>query len=62
MNELSFSLTDSQTKALSDIKKSFLANTQSMRLIQGDVGSGKTIIAVFSLIQAFENNLYNLGQ
>ena len=50
LNELSFSLTDSQTKALSDIKKSFLANTQSMRLIQGDVGSGKTILVIIACL------------
>ena len=38
LSSLQFSLTDSQKQALQDIKKSYISNTQSMRLIQGDVG------------------------
>ncbi len=48
LEKLDFSLTNSQKEALLDIKKSFLSRTQSMRLIQGDVGSGKTILAILA--------------
>ncbi|MDG1956224.1 MAG: ATP-dependent DNA helicase RecG [Candidatus Thioglobus sp.] len=53
---LNFDLTEAQSRCIREIHED-LSNTEPMlRLLQGDVGSGKTIVAVFSLIQAVENN------
>ncbi|KAF0135295.1 MAG: ATP-dependent DNA helicase RecG [Candidatus Saganbacteria bacterium] len=55
MANLPFSLTTSQKKVFDEIKID-LANDYSMnRLLQGDVGSGKTIIAVLSALIAINN-------
>lgn len=42
---LKFSLTKDQRKAVLDIKRDLISNQRMNRLIQGDVGSGKTIVA-----------------
>ena len=56
LNSLEFDLTDAQSRCIKEIHED-LSNTEPMlRLLQGDVGSGKTIVAVFSLIQAVEND------
>ena len=56
LNSLKFDLTDAQSRCIKEIHED-LSNTEPMlRLLQGDVGSGKTIVAVFSLIQAVEND------
>jgi len=56
LNSLEFNLTAAQSRCIKEIHED-LSNTEPMlRLLQGDVGSGKTIVAVFSLIQAVENN------
>ena len=53
---LNFDLTEAQSRCIKEIHED-LSNTEPMlRLLQGDVGSGKTIVAVFSLIQAVEND------
>ena len=54
---LPFVLTASQKNAISDIKNSFLKSYPTKRLIQGDVGSGKTIIAI---IASYFSKLSNL--
>ena len=46
---LPFKLTDSQVKAVEDIKKDFNSPKHMNRLILGDVGSGKTIISFLAL-------------
>jgi ATP-dependent DNA helicase RecG len=52
-----FELTKSQVNVLNEIKKD-LSNPEPMsRLLQGDVGSGKTIIAIASLLIVIEKNL-----
>ena len=55
LSKLPFSLTDSQDVALKslihDLKRPFPMN----RLLQGDVGSGKTVVAAFALLLAAEN-------
>ena len=56
LNSLEFNLTAAQSRCIKEIHED-LSNTEPMlRLLQGDVGSGKTIVAVFSLIQAVEND------
>jgi ATP-dependent DNA helicase RecG len=50
-----FNLTSSQKKVLTEILNDLATNNQMNRLIQGDVGSGKTIIAFISAIIAIEN-------
>ncbi len=56
VNNLSFILTNDQKKALKEINKDLCSSTKMFRLLQGDVGSGKTII---SLLSAF--NCINSG-
>lgn len=52
---LPFELTDGQKSALSDIKKDVRSGNQMNRLIQGDVGSGKTIVAIGAILMALDN-------
>ncbi len=57
LNTLPFKLTNSQVKVLNEIKKDLSNPLPMSRLLQGDVGSGKTIIAIASLLIAIEKNL-----
>jgi len=52
---LPFELTDGQKSALSDIKKDVRSGNQMNRLIQGDVGSGKTVVALGAILMALDN-------
>jgi len=54
-NELPFELTGAQKKVLKDIRKDTSTGVQMNRLVQGDVGSGKTIVAVMSILLAVDN-------
>ena len=56
INNLDFKLTNDQLKSLKEINSDLCANTKMFRLLQGDVGSGKTIV---SLISAY--NTINSG-
>lgn len=51
---LPFSLTPGQQAALEDIKRDMASSDQMLRLLQGDVGSGKTIVSFLAMIQAVE--------
>lgn len=53
--KLPFQLTDGQKSALSDIKHDLKSGLQMNRLIQGDVGSGKTIVAIGAMLMAIDN-------
>lgn len=55
-NSLGFNLTDSQFKALNEIVHDMTSQKRMNRLLIGDVGSGKTIVAVLSSILAVKNN------
>ena len=52
---LPFPLTGSQESAISDIRSDMSAPNRMLRLLQGDVGSGKTVVAVMAMLQAVEN-------
>ncbi len=54
-HNLPFSLTNAQQTAVSDIDQDLNKNTPMLRLIQGDVGSGKTIVAALACCTAIEN-------
>ncbi len=48
INKLSFSLTNDQLNSLKQINRDLSTSTKMFRLLQGDVGSGKTIVALLS--------------
>jgi len=54
---LPFQLTGAQRRVLKDIADDLAAPSTMLRLLQGDVGSGKTIVAVMALVMAMENGL-----
>lgn len=56
MSILTFKLTQGQQKVLSEIKKDMAKESSMNRLLQGDVGSGKTVIAIYATLIAIENN------
>lgn len=51
---LPFSLTSSQRDALSEIERDLAGETRMLRLLQGDVGSGKTIVALIAMANVVE--------
>jgi len=51
---LPFELTEGQSEALSDIRTDLESGTQMNRLIQGDVGSGKTVVAMIAMLMAVD--------
>ena len=57
LNSLEFELTSAQSRVWSEIKQDFKKETPMRRLLQGDVGSGKTIIAALAALQASQNKL-----
>lgn len=53
---LPFDLTNAQKRVLKEIRQDLGSNAQMNRLLQGDVGSGKTIVAFMSMLMALDNN------
>ena len=51
---LPYALTSAQTRTLQEIKDDLEQPYRMMRLLQGDVGSGKTIVALLSMLRAVE--------
>ncbi len=51
---LPFALTDGQLTALTEIEADMASDRRMLRLLQGDVGSGKTIVALLALLGAVE--------
>ena len=51
---LPFELTSSQTRALEEIMADMASATRMLRLLQGDVGSGKTVVAFLAMLNAVE--------
>jgi ATP-dependent DNA helicase RecG len=54
-NHLPFALTNAQKKVLKEIRNDMGNPAQMNRLLQGDVGSGKTIVALMSMLLALDN-------
>jgi ATP-dependent DNA helicase RecG len=52
---LPFELTNAQKRVLKEIRADLGSNAQMNRLLQGDVGSGKTIVAFMSMLMALDN-------
>ena len=52
---LNFELTTAQKRVMKEIRLDFATGFQMNRLLQGDVGSGKTIIAIMSILLAHDN-------
>ena len=54
-NHLPFELTNAQKRVIKEIRNDMGSNAQMNRLLQGDVGSGKTIVAFMSMLLALDN-------
>ena len=54
---LPFSLTEAQKRVVREIRTDLNSDAQMNRLLQGDVGSGKTIVAVLCMLMALDNNM-----
>lgn len=53
---LPFKLTQAQQRVTKEIYQDLKQSRPMLRLLQGDVGSGKTVVAALSILQAVENN------
>jgi ATP-dependent DNA helicase RecG len=54
-DKLPFSLTNAQKRVLKEIRKDVASGAHMNRLLQGDVGSGKTIVAILAMLLALDN-------
>lgn len=59
-NHLPFELTGAQKKVLREIRADLNSGHQMNRLLQGDVGSGKTVVALLSMLMALDNGYQSL--
>ncbi len=55
IGDLNFELTDDQNKSLNEINNDLKSSTKMFRLLQGDVGSGKTIVSLLSAINTINS-------
>ena len=55
INKINFTLTNDQKKSLEDINKDLSSKSKMFRLLQGDVGSGKTIVALISSLNVISS-------
>jgi ATP-dependent DNA helicase RecG len=55
IKKLNFNLTNDQTKSLSDINNDLNSKSKMFRLLQGDVGSGKTIVSLISSLNVISS-------
>ena len=55
ISKLDFDLTNDQKKSLKDINKDLNSKSKMFRLLQGDVGSGKTIVSLISALNAINS-------
>ena len=56
LNNLNFKMTSAQTRVIKEIADDISSTKPMHRLVQGDVGSGKTIVAAFCSLQILLNN------
>ncbi|MBL20018.1 MAG: ATP-dependent DNA helicase RecG [Flavobacteriaceae bacterium] len=54
---LPFPLTEAQKRVVREIRTDLNSEAQMNRLLQGDVGSGKTVVAVLCMLMALDNNI-----
>lgn len=54
-NILPFDLTGAQKRVIKEIRHDFMTGKQMNRLLQGDVGSGKTVVAFICMLMAIDN-------
>jgi len=54
LNSLTFELTDAQKRTVDELRVDLQKQQPMMRLVQGDVGSGKTVVAAIAALQAIE--------
>lgn len=54
LQALPFSLTGAQERSLKEIGEDMAADSRMLRLLQGDVGSGKTVVALLAMLNAVE--------
>ncbi|BET35538.1 ATP-dependent DNA helicase RecG [Wolbachia pipientis] len=57
LNELPFQLTNDQIRAIDEISERQKSRYRMVSLLQGDVGSGKTVVALFAMLNVVENNM-----
>ncbi len=57
MKSLSFELTGDQKKVIDEISRDLRREVPMNRLLQGDVGSGKTVVAVSAILQALDSGV-----
>jgi len=57
IDELGFELTGAQKRVIQEIKNDIAKNIAMNRLLQGDVGSGKTIVAIIAAVTAVTNGV-----
>ena len=55
IKDLPFELTSDQKKVLSEINSDLLSNERMFRIIQGDVGSGKTIVSLLAILNVIKS-------
>lgn len=55
-NNLKFELTNAQKRVIKEIREDLRSSHQMNRLLQGDVGSGKTLVALMCMLIALDNN------
>ena len=55
INDLPFKLTASQKKVLEEINADLMSDRRMFRIVQGDVGSGKTIVSLLSIINVIKS-------
>ena len=57
INNLGFTLTNAQTRVNAEVAEDLAKATPMMRLVQGDVGSGKTVVAALAMLHAVESGV-----
>lgn len=57
---LGFTPTKSQQKAIGEIEEDQLENARMVRLLQGDVGSGKTLVAILTILNVFKAGMQSV--
>ena len=55
IKDLPFELTSDQKKVLSEINSDLISNNRMFRIIQGDVGSGKTIVSLLTILNVIKS-------